>query len=202
MDTALAAATRLDHDLTRARGILYDATALADRDLFTAWRRFASDLDHATVYAAVGALSARPAWFANGRFDLEEVRGVEPATAIVCEAIALDGVSTVDLVAWPVNEPRQLATFAGRAVMLGENQALAHPSKVFCPPLRVHRTAAAWLRAGCDGCVPLKRIEAARLFLDIGGQIRAEDDAHGAELDDARREMVRRGASIVVADAA
>jgi len=103
----------------------------------------------------------------------------------VIEAIVFDfnrEPVTVDLVAWRLGDPDAFATAMGPddgADVLGPVAMVARRGGV----LKVYRTPLAWLKAGCDGCVPLKPGAAYWLRL-AGGPFAAEDIEHGRELRD------------------
>lgn len=108
---------------------------------------------------------------------------IDGQPAVVIEAILFGHARepfVADLVAWPINDPDTFATAMGAndgADVLGPQNMIQRGGA----PLTVHRTPLAWLKAGCEGCVPLKR--GARHWLHrAGGPFIAEDTDHGREL--------------------
>ena len=87
---------------------------------------------------------------------------------------------TADLVAWPLRAPDQFTTAMGLndgADVLGPVNMVQRGGA----PLKVYRTPLAWLKAGCDGCCPLK--PGSRHWLRrAGGPFAVEDVDHGLEL--------------------
>lgn len=87
---------------------------------------------------------------------------------------------TADLVAWPIHAPECFTTVMGLndgADVLGSVNMVQRGGA----PLKVYRTPLAWLKAGCDGCCPLK--PGARHWLKrAGGPFAVEDVDHGLEL--------------------
>lgn len=151
-------------------------------------------LDWATIEAACGGVFVAPirpdrSWF---EFDPE---GVE---AVICEALAADGATVVDLVAWSLTRPDRVMTAAGAAAVLGEAVA-ANPATGFGgAPLRIFQTPLAWLRARCDGVVILDPMRAGRWLLDLPfDTVAAEDQAHARQLDAMRRAPLERQALVV-----
>jgi hypothetical protein len=92
----------------------------------------------------------------------------------------------IDLVAWHPETPQQWATRAGVAEWLGAwDPGIAHERR---EPVRVWRAPFAWLKGWMDGVVPLTADPAGlyRLLADLPA-IRAEDVAHGKQLQQALR---------------
>lgn len=103
--------------------------------------------------------------------------------AAIIEALLFDHDRepfTADLVAWPLNEPRNFVTAMGLndgADVLGPVNMVQRGGA----PLVIHRTPLAWLQAGCDGCVILK--PGARHWLDrAGGPFITDSLEHGLEV--------------------
>ena len=103
----------------------------------------ATGLSQADIYANVGFLLATHLAFAGDRFDLE-IRGIDPEPAFVVKALDAQR-RRIDLVAWPIGRPHQLATLHGTAIFLGEADVDAHWPSPMAEPLRVYQTAEAWL---------------------------------------------------------
>ena len=165
-----------------------DAIPFDDEPYFRARQALVDELglDEVTLLATLGILQVAPVAFAGTRFDIE-ISGVEPVTAVVMGV--LDRYEAIiDLVAWPVDQPERMATFAGCVAMLGAPQ-LNETRTAFSPPLKIHRTALSWLRAGQIGIVPLDLQRAARALIDADGRFEAEDDRHGLELQAAMAEL-------------
>jgi hypothetical protein len=92
----------------------------------------------------------------------------------------------IDLVAWHPETPQQWATRAGVAEWLGAwDPGIAHERT---EPVRLWRAPFAWLKGWMDGVVPLTADPAVlyRLLVDLPA-IRAEDAAHGKQLQQALR---------------
>jgi hypothetical protein len=115
------------------------------------------------------------------RFDLDYDEPGEPA--IVIECIGADGLTRIDLCAWPVGKPAAFALAVGWADLLG----LAHlqsPASYFGgdPVTHVWRTPERWLYQGCEGVVLLNATSAPPVLARAPGYLIAEDAAHGREL--------------------
>jgi hypothetical protein len=117
---------------------------------------------------------------AGHRGFVTPVRSRGDARDMLADDIIISG-PLVDLVAWHPETPQQWATRAGIADWLGAwDPGLAHDRKA---PVQVWRAPLGWLRAWCDGVVPLTadRAELYWLLVDMPA-IDAEDAAHAAEL--------------------
>lgn len=104
--------------------------------------------------------------------------------AVVVEALEIERGERwlVDFVAWPVDQPSEFATAAGRADLLGADQ-VGNPASFFAGrPLFVHRTPMSWLRARCHGLVVLDQRRAGARLAAARGNLLAEDLAHAREL--------------------
>jgi hypothetical protein len=102
-------------------------------------------------------------------------------------AVGEDAETPIDLVAWTRERPDRILRCLGAARAIGIDQ-LFNPASYFAGrPLRVHRSALAWLAAGCDGVVPLdwvairNRLDLFPLELD-DCRLAAESLAHGRAL--------------------
>lgn len=104
--------------------------------------------------------------------------------AAVVEALEIEHGERwlVDHVAWPVDRPSEFATAAGRADLLGADQ-VGNPASFYGGrPLRVHRHPLSWLRASCQGVVPLEERRAGTRLAGALGNLLAEDLDHAREL--------------------
>ena len=121
----------------------------------------------------------------NRRFDMPDGHGAESTEGCVIEARAEDGETVIDLVAWPISNPRNVRTLLGRVPILGLSQAFNASTYVFGYPLVVARAPLDWLKAGCQGAAVVTPKLAALTFLDItnmGGRFGGQDAAHAHEL--------------------
>ena len=128
--------------------------------------------------------------FEIGMFDFARPGATETVRAIVHVALGDDAELPVDLVAWTRDRPDRIFRCLGAAQAIGIDR-LFNPASYFAGrPLRVHRSALAWLAADCDGVVLLD-YRAIRNRLDClpreleDCRLAAEDLAHGRELRDA-----------------
>jgi hypothetical protein len=112
------------------------------------------DLDHAL--AIVGPLAEHSILLLpRAQFDFAEPLDPDAIRAVVHVALADDATTPADLIAWTRDLPERMLRCLGAADALGIDQ-LANPASYFKGrALRVHRSALAWLRAGCNGIVPL-----------------------------------------------
>jgi hypothetical protein len=118
---------------------------------------------------------------AGRRGFVTPVRTRGDARDLLADEIVISG-PLIDLVAWHPETPQSWATRTGIAEWLGAwDPGIAHNRS---DPVRVHRAPFAWLRAWLTGIVPLttNRAELYRLLIDMPA-IRAEDEAHKAQLD-------------------
>ena len=145
-------------------------------------------LDLPTIQAHAGIFAVCLCRFYGGdngeglfQFDADGV----PAALV--EALAADGHSVLDLVAWRLDAPDTYATAIHNADMLGAWHMLCRGGR----PLHVHRTPINWLRAGCEGCVVLNPDWGDHWLQTAGGPFIAEDVHHGRKL----REMLGDKAS-------
>ena len=121
----------------------------------------------------------------NRRFDMPDGHGAESTEGCVIEARAEDGETVIDLVAWPISNPRNVRSLIGAVSILGLRQAFNASTYVFGYPLVVHRTPLDWLKAGCQGAAVVIPDLAVWTFIEIasiGGRIGASDPAHAREL--------------------
>ena len=88
---------------------------------------------------------------------------------------------TADLVAWPMIEPCAFATALGQGrgcELLGAWFAI-RPKGV---PLRIFADPLSWMKANCEGVVPLKWPEAGRWLHLAGGPFICDDQLHAEEI--------------------
>jgi hypothetical protein len=150
---------------------------------FRAYHR-ALAIDEPSVNARCGLVWTQKLQFFPelGRlFDLDYDEPGEPAVIIEC--IDADGLTRIDLCAWPVGRPQAFALAFGHADLLG----LAHlqsPASYFGgdPVTHVWRTPERWLYQGCEGVVLLNGTSAPPVLAGAPGYLIAEDAAHAREL--------------------
>jgi hypothetical protein len=173
-----ATTSRLPSPLRLARGELDHRAATPSRQHVHYWREHR--LDPAMVAGFAGLLAVLPMRvFPQERFDFGE--DGDPLGAVV-EAFDEDGETVLDLVAWPIAEPERVLSMFGRAPVLGMWAAMDPATFIFDRPLMVHRTPLDWLKSGCHGCAIVVPRLAARLFVELPGQIAAQDMPHAREL--------------------
>ena len=169
-------------------------TTLSAARLMLIYRGFSSDavrlvrdhgIDHRSIATAVGALGVVPVTFSGRFFDFDDDEG---ELAVVVEVFGDDGETVIDLAAWRPSAPTVIATFSGRASILGEAVAWNPASYFGGRPLRVYRDATKWLVDSCHGVVIADMARSARALQDVlatMGAIAAEDEAHAAQISDA-----------------
>jgi hypothetical protein len=125
--------------------------------------------------------------FPRATFDFAAPGSEDSVRAVVHVAVGDDAETPIDLVAWTRERPDRILRCLGVAQAIGINQ-LFNPASYFAGrPLRIHRSALAWLAAGCNGIVPLDcaairdRLNFLPLELD-DCRLAAEDLAHGRAL--------------------
>ena len=116
----------------------------------------------------------------NGRFDWEAPGELTPG--FICEALAEDGETVIDLVAWPLDRPATVLTMFGRAPLLGLWEAMNPATYFGGKALQMHRTPLEWLQAGCRGAAVVRPEAAARLLFDLDGAIAGRDERHRRQL--------------------
>lgn len=131
----------------------------------------------------------------HGRFEFGTI-GVDPL-GFVCEAYAEDGQTTIDLVAWPVDNPGTVLSMFGRAAWLGARAAHNPATYNLGKALEVHRTPLHWLKARCMGAAVVTPKLAAREMMDLPGPIAARDPAHGRHLLKLAESVVDRNRILV-----
>ena len=98
------------------------------------------------------------------------------------EVLDEDGVTVLDLLAWPLAEPADFATAVGNADIVGAANMRSTTRHPFHQPLLVHRTPLDWLKNTCRGCVIVNAEHAGHWLRKCNRQILAEDLEHGREL--------------------
>lgn len=158
----------------------------------------ATGIDLDALNRRAGVIAIMACHFAgNGYFSLDEEEG-KPAAVI--EVYAEDDETTVDLCAWPVDNPDTFATLLG-AEALGMAAVSNVATWAMGGVLRVHRTPLRWLQAGCQGCCILDHRYVSVWLGGVPGAIQAEDMEHAWQLDawlnpprfDRRRILIPRG---------
>lgn len=132
----------------------------------------------------------------NHRFDFTDKGGFR---ALVCEALAEDAETTIDLVAWPLDRPAHVMSAFGKCAYLGAFDV--HNPATYCMgyPLVVHKTPLDYMRAGFRGAAIVTPKLAARQFIDIPGQIAAQDYRHGRDLKRLIESVIPRDRVVVPA---
>jgi len=125
--------------------------------------------------------------FPDAMFDFAAPGSAGSVRAVVHVARDVDDETPVDLVAWTRDRPDTILRCLGAAQAVGINRLFNHASYFAGRPLRIHRSALAWLAAGCDGVVPLdcaairNRLNFLPLELE-DCRLAAESLAHGRAL--------------------
>jgi hypothetical protein len=154
-------------------------------EFFDYRKEHALDLRTIEAHAGIFAVALVKAYFdtdGSGLFEFDAI-GVPAA---VIEAILFDTQCepyTADLVAWPLHAPEDFVTALGPdagAAVLGVVSMVLRGGL----PLRVYRTPLNWLKAGCEGCVPLSEKGGSDWLAKAGGPFIVEDVEHGRELRD------------------
>ena len=140
-------------------------------------RRLGIDLRYVEAHAGIFAVCLCKFFGGNTGEAIFEF-SPEGVPAAVIEAFKADGASVVDLIAWPLDDPEQIATAGREADMLGIWSMLQRGGR----PLRVHRTPEGWLQAKCDGCCVINPDWGGYWLDKAGGPFIAEDVQHGHEL--------------------
>jgi hypothetical protein len=153
--------------------------ALGDRRFLDYVRWHAINLDDLGRFAGVCAVLPFVDC-GSGRFDFTDSDG--ELLGFVCEVIGADGVMPVDLIAWPMDRPKDILSMFGRAAIVGEWEAVNPATYIFGRPLQVHRTPLQWIKAGCRGAAVVTPRLAARKFLDLPGPITGADREHSLQL--------------------
>ena len=102
--------------------------------------------------------------------------------AVVIEGYEADAYSPMDLIAWPLFQPHLFAVAIREADMLGAWKMVRRNGA----PLYVYKTPLDWLKASCNGCVPINRSWAGHWLDRADGPFIVQDMQHGREI----REML------------
>jgi hypothetical protein len=132
------------------------------------------------------------------RFDWA-ARG-NPFRAFVCEAYEADGVTTADLVAWPIVNPRNVYSMFGNAAWVGASRAWSYDTYYLGKALDIHRCPLDWIKAGCTGAAVVDQNLAARELIDLPGPIAARDRSHAEELATLIQTVTKRTRILVPRD--
>lgn len=130
-----------------------------------------------------------------GRFDFPDHGDGLPG--IVCEAYDADGETVIDLVAWPVDRPQYVMTMFGRCGLLGLWHAENPATYIFDAPCQMFRTPLRWLQHGCQGAAVVTPSVAARILIDLPGNIAGEDGGHAHELKKLKAAAATRNSVVV-----
>lgn len=135
--------------------------------------------------------------FPGAMFDFAPPRSADTVRAVVHLAVGEDAETPIDLVAWTRERPDRILRCLGVAPAIGIDQLVNPASYLAGRPLRVHRSALAWLASGCDGVVPLDyaaiRNHLDFLPLELGDyRLAAESLTHGRALRDAFKPLPAR----------
>lgn len=154
-------------------------------------------LDVPTIEAHAGLIAVCLCKFYGGGNSGESVFqfAADGEPSAVIQALAVDGRSVMDLVAWPLLQPHLAATAVREADVLGPLNMVRRGGR----PLHVYRTPLAWLKAGCTGCVVLNQDWAAYWLDHAGGPFVAEDVQHGREIRELLGEKAGRHRVLVPA---
>ncbi len=154
------------------------------------------DIDINAVAGACGSPTVTPiTLLPNRRFCLDDGHGADAVDGVVIEAIGADGETSLDLVGWPLDNPRDVRTLLGRAPLVGMEAAFNPATYYLGHSLIVHCSPLTWLQASCQGAAVAVSELAGRTFLDIadmGGQIGADNHVHARQLKAHLRAMINR----------
>lgn len=157
-------------------------------------------LNMARVGYFAGTCAVLPIDILDGhRFDLA-AEDSEASLGFICECLATDGETVIDLVAWPVNHPERVLTMFGKAGLLGAWEATSPGTYFMGGSLTMHRTPLDWLKADCRGAAVVVPHIAARLLIDLPGPIAARDLAHGRYLKALAKSVIRDDQILVPAN--
>lgn len=176
----------MHHALIVARQSFYERS-YATADFLYYVRRHGLELGRISGFAgATGILPIVDC--GSARFDFEAPG--ELSAGFICEALAEDGETVIDLVAWPLDRPTTVLTMFGRAPLLGLWEAMNPATYFGGKPLQMHRTPLEWLQAGCRGAAVVRPSAAARLLFELDGAIAGKDERHRRQLVDLLRSVV------------
>ncbi len=131
-------------------------------------------VDHKAIADCIGPLCLRRALIDEATFEIDEDLG-EPALAMAVHDV--DGLSVVDLIAWPIWHPGEFATYFGFAAILGADAAV-NPTSVIGEPCPIWWTPLSWLQADLRGCVVLNPRLAGPILAAAPGPFQCEGREH------------------------
>jgi hypothetical protein len=136
-------------------------------------------LDRNLIEAHAGCVCVCPIkFFPDGTFEFH----ANGKLGGVIEVFDFDDETTIDLVAWSLDDPTKFATAQAYAPGLGLAR-VRNPATYFGRrPLFVFRTPMAWLKSGCQGVVILREASAYLWLSAALGNIAAEDLQHAQQL--------------------
>jgi hypothetical protein len=122
---------------------------------FASWLQ-SKGVDVPHVLNLVGPIVERDiVLFPGAMFDFAASGSANSVRAVVHVAVGEDAKTPIDLVAWTREQPDKIFRCLGAAEAIGIDQ-LFNPASYFAgQPVRVHRSALAWLACDCRGVVPL-----------------------------------------------
>lgn len=172
--------TSIDHAVIAACSEFYDRS-LPHREFQHYVRQHGLELGRISGFAgATGILPVVDC--GRDRFDWDAPG--EMIQAFICEALAEDGETVIDLIAWPLSSAAKVMTMFGRTPLLGLWEAMNPATYFGGKPLQMHRTPLEWLQSGCRGAAVVRPASAARLLFDIDGAIAGKDPRHAKQLRD------------------
>lgn len=183
------------YDILNARAELY-ARAIPTRQSIDYVRAHGIDTDATAGFC--GVVTVLPILvFDGGFFDFAE-EGMEDAVdGVVIEAFDRDGETTIDLVGWTLDRSDRVLSMYRRCPMLGLWTAMSPYTYALGSPLQMHRTPLEWLQADCQGAAVVVPHLAARLLLDLPGQMAAKDTPHASQIDRLMRSVFQRDRIVV-----
>ena len=107
----------------------------------------------------------------SGLFEFDDELG-EPAFVMAVHAV--DAVTVIDLIAWPIMRPEAFGSFFGFAGLLGGDAAV-NPASFIDEPCPIWSTPLSWLQADLHGCVVLDPRLAAPILRQAPGPFQCED---------------------------
>ena len=116
----------------------------------------------------------------SGLFEFDDELG-EPAFVMAVHAV--DAVTVIDVIAWPIMRPEAYGSFFGYAGLLGADAAV-NPASFIEAPCPIWATPLAWLQADLHGCVVLNPPLAGPILASAPGCFQCEDVEHAQWLVD------------------
>lgn len=182
--------------LMEARAELLDMGMARMNDTLAYFRSAGIERTPEANFAIGAATVCSIADHGNRHFDFDAT-GVD---ALVCEALAEEGETCIDLVAWPLDRPGHVLTMFAKCGLLGAFDAFSASSYTMGCPLTIHRTPLDLFKSGFRGAAIVTPHVAARLLLDVPGQIAARDYRHGRELKALVESVIPRDRIVVPAN--